>query len=40
MLYRFTVYLGSDHTIARKKITDTKGNQIVKVEIVKGVGGG
>jgi hypothetical protein len=32
-------YLGSDHTIARKKITDTKGNQIVKVEIVKGVGG-
>ncbi|CAC9640813.1 outer membrane protein assembly factor BamC [bacterium endosymbiont of Bathymodiolus sp. 5 South] len=39
MLYRFTVYLGSDHTIARKKITNTKGNQIVKVEIVKGVGG-
>jgi hypothetical protein len=31
MLYRFTVYLGSDHTIARKKITDTKGNQIVSL---------
>ncbi|CAC9637259.1 outer membrane protein assembly factor BamC [thiotrophic endosymbiont of Bathymodiolus puteoserpentis (Logatchev)] len=39
MLYRFMVYLGSDHTIAREQIIDVKGNQITKVEIVKGIGG-
>ena len=39
MLYRFMVYLGSDHAIAREQITDAKGNQVTKVEMVKGVGG-
>lgn len=39
MLYRFMVYLGSDHAIARAQITNAKEQQTTKVEIMKGIGG-
>lgn len=39
MLYRFMIYLGSDYVIAREQITDTKRKQVIKVEIVKEIGG-
>lgn len=39
MLYRFMVYLGSDHAIARAQITNAKEQKTTKVEIMKGIGG-
>ncbi|MDC9715250.1 MAG: outer membrane protein assembly factor BamC [Gammaproteobacteria bacterium] len=39
MLYRFMVYLGSDHAVAREQITATIQQKKSSVEIVKGIGG-
>lgn len=39
MLYRFMLYLGSDHAIARAQITNANKQQATKVELMDGIGG-
>jgi outer membrane protein assembly factor BamC len=39
MLYRLMTFLGSDHAVAREKITQAQDDKALTVKVVKGIGG-